>query len=74
MQRDNIAIEVLEQIKGSLDLLFVDYDDKEEEIGSLFCGHRSVDERKISVGDDIVVCAAHKNDDSIDAMIGMIVV
>ena len=41
----------------------VDYDNGEEAIGSLVCGHRSVVEPEISVDDDIVACAAHKDDD-----------
>ena len=66
MQRDNDAIEASEQIKALLDLSHVDCDDAEEAIGSLFCGHRSLYERKISVGNRIVVCIVHKDDDNID--------
>ena len=66
MQRDSDAIEAYEQIESSLDLLHVDCDNAKKAIGLLFCGCRSVDERKISVGDDIVICVMRKDDDNID--------
>ena len=66
MQRDNNVIEESEQIKGLLDSSCVDCDDTEEAIELLFCGHSVVDERKISVGDDIVICIMCKDDDDVD--------
>ena len=47
-----------------------DYDNEEEVIGSLVCGHRSVVEPEISVDDDIVTCAARKDDDDVDGCDG----
>ena len=59
--------EASEQTEGFLGLPYVDCDDEEEAIGSLFCSCRSSDEREISVGGDIVACTTRKDDGKIDS-------
>ena len=66
IQRGNNVIVASEKIKGLLDLSHVHCDDAEEVIVLLFCGHRSVDKRKISVDDDIIICIVCKDNDSVD--------
>ena len=65
MQRDKNESGASDKIKGSLNLSYVYCDNAEEAIGLLFCGHRSIDERKSSVGDDIIICILQKDDDNV---------
>ena len=67
VQRDANAIIAKKQRKGMLDLsppvkTCVDCN-VEEAIALLLCGYRSVAEREISVGDDVVVCIMKRDAD-----------
>ena len=72
--KDGNKIEAEDQVKA-LDLLppvktYVDCEDVEEAIGLLLCGYRSVAEREISVGDDVVVCIVRNDGDCGDGCNG----